>query len=72
MAKCTFTKRNGDECGGFAVGPLGGCYQHDPAYELDRKRDARRNGKRGGAASIRALTTSHACSRASKTWPTRC
>jgi hypothetical protein len=48
MAKCTFTKRNGDECRGVAVGPLGGCYQHDPSYELDRKRDAQRNGKRGG------------------------
>lgn len=48
MANCTFTKRNGDECRGVAVGPLGGCYQHDPSYELDRKRDAQRNGKRGG------------------------
>src|ERR687894_2058704 len=48
MAKCTFTKRNGDECRGVAVGPLGGYYQHDPSYELDRKRDAQRNGKRGG------------------------
>jgi hypothetical protein len=48
MAKCTFTKRDGDECRGVAVGPSGGCYAHDPAYELDRKRDARRNGKRGG------------------------
>jgi hypothetical protein len=48
MAKCTFTKRNGDECRGVAVGPLGGCYQHDPSYELERKRDAQRNGKRGG------------------------
>jgi hypothetical protein len=48
MAKCTFTKRNGDECRGVAVGPLGGCYQHDLSYELDRKRDAQRNGKRGG------------------------
>jgi hypothetical protein len=48
MAKCTFAKRNGDECRGVAVGPSGGCYAHDPAYELDRKRDARRNGKRGG------------------------
>jgi hypothetical protein len=48
MAKCTFTKRNGDECRGVAVGSLGGCYQHDPSYELDRKRDAQRNGKRGG------------------------
>ena len=33
---------------GVDVGPLGGCYQHDPSYELDRKRDAQRNGKRGG------------------------
>jgi hypothetical protein len=48
MAKCTFTKRNGDECRGVAVGPSGGCYAHDPAYQLERKRDARRNGKRGG------------------------
>ena len=48
MAKCTFTKWNGDECRGGAVGPSGGCFAHDPAYELDRKRDARRSGKRGG------------------------
>ena len=33
----------GGRCGGF-----GGCSAHDPAYELDRKRDARKNGKRGG------------------------
>ena len=48
MARCAFTKRNGGQCGGVAVGPSGGCYAHDPAYELNRKRDARRNGKRGG------------------------
>jgi hypothetical protein len=33
---------------GGGGGAFGGCYAHDPAYELDRKRDARRNGKRGG------------------------
>jgi hypothetical protein len=48
MARCAFTKRNGESCGGVAVGPSGGCYAHDPTYELNRKRDARRNGKRGG------------------------
>jgi len=48
MASCAFTKRNGGQCGGGAVGASGGCYAHDPAYELDRKRDARKNGKRGG------------------------
>ena len=48
MAECGFTKKDGGECKGVAIGPLGGCHAHDPAYELDRKRNARRNGKRGG------------------------
>jgi hypothetical protein len=48
MASCAFTKRNGGQCGGALWGLRGGCYAHDPAYELDRKRDARKNGKRGG------------------------
>jgi len=48
MSQCAFDKRGGGRCGGVAVGPSGGCYAHDPAYELERKRDARRNGKRGG------------------------
>jgi hypothetical protein len=48
MAKCLYEKRDGTPCGGVAIGPQGGCYAHDPAYELDRKRDARKNGKRGG------------------------
>jgi hypothetical protein len=48
MATCAFDKRDGGPCGGVAVGPSGGCYAHDPTYELDRKRDARMNGKRGG------------------------
>jgi hypothetical protein len=48
MSQCAFDKRDGGRCGGGAVGPSGGCYAHDPAYQLDRKRDARRNGKRGG------------------------
>ena len=41
---------------GVAVGPSGGCYAHDPAYELDRKRDARKNGKRGGRGRPNAGT----------------
>ena len=48
MAQCRYSKRDKTPCGGVAVGPSGGCYAHDPAYELDRKRDARKNGKRGG------------------------
>jgi hypothetical protein len=48
MAQCAFDKRGGGRFGGVAIGPKGGCYAHDPAYQLDRKRDARRNGKRGG------------------------
>ena len=48
MPKCSFTKRDGTPCGGVAKGSSGGCYAHDPQFELDRKRDARRGGKQGG------------------------
>ena len=56
MSQCAFDKRDGGRCGGVAVGPSGGCYAHDPAYELERKRDARRNGKRGGRGRPNAGT----------------
>jgi hypothetical protein len=48
MSQCTFTKRDGSPCRGVAVGGHGGCFAHDPQFELHRKRVAKKNGKRGG------------------------
>ena len=48
MAKCSFTKRDGNPCKGTAMGPNGGCWAHDPEYSLPRKRIARKGGQRGG------------------------
>lgn len=48
LAYCLYKKRDGTPCSGIQKGPHAGCYQHDPAFELDRKRDAKRNGKKGG------------------------
>ncbi len=47
-ASCLYQKKDGTPCLGVPKGPHGGCYSHDPAFELDRRRDAKRNGKRGG------------------------
>lgn len=45
MAKCRYPKRDGTPCGGVATGKHGGCFAHDPSFELARKRAARRNRK---------------------------
>ena len=48
MAQCRFSKRGGDPCGGKAMGSHGGCWNHDPDFELARRRNARKGGTRGG------------------------
>ncbi len=48
MAQCQFSKRGGDRCEGKVKGTNGGCWNHDPDFELDRRRNARRGGTRGG------------------------
>src|SRR5919112_1480898 len=48
MAKCGFKTRDGRPCGARATGSNGGCWNHDPAYELLRRRNARKGGQQGG------------------------
>jgi hypothetical protein len=48
MARCTFKTRDGSVCNSVATGSSGGCYQHDPEYELVRRRNARKGGQQGG------------------------
>jgi hypothetical protein len=48
MTKCQFNKRDGEPCEGRAIGSHGGCWNHDPDFELDRRRNAKRGGKQGG------------------------
>ena len=45
MAKCRYPRRDGSPCGGVATGQRGGCFQHDPSFELSRKRATKRNQK---------------------------
>lgn len=48
MAQCQFSKRGGERCEGKVKGSNGGCWNHDPDFELDRRRNAKRGGKQGG------------------------
>jgi hypothetical protein len=48
MSQCTFKTRDGRSCKGAPVGSHGGCYAHDPQFELHRRRVAKKNGRRGG------------------------
>jgi hypothetical protein len=48
MARCRFNKRDGSPCAGVAMGSHGGCFAHDPDFELARRRNARKGGQRGG------------------------
>ena len=48
MTKCTAITRGGDRCKGDAIDSSGTCYSHHPDYAEDRKRAARKGGKRGG------------------------
>ena len=48
LAQCRFTKRGGGRCEGRAIGSSGGCWNHDPDYQLARRRNARKGGRQGG------------------------
>ena len=48
MGKCTAITRGGGRCRGVAIDGSGLCYMHDPDHEQDRRRAARKGGKRGG------------------------
>jgi hypothetical protein len=48
MRKCSYTTRGGSPCSSAATGSNGGCFQHDPDFELARRRNARKGGQRGG------------------------
>ena len=48
MAKCTAITRGGNRCKGDAIDSSGYCYSHHPDHTEDRKRAARKGGKRGG------------------------
>jgi hypothetical protein len=48
MARCQFNKRSGEPCEGRAIGSNEGCWNHDPDFELDRRRNAKKGGKQGG------------------------
>jgi hypothetical protein len=51
MAQCAFKRKDGEPCQGVAIGPLLGCWAHDPTYENDRIKTTpakRRGGQRAG------------------------
>ncbi len=48
MGKCTAITRGGGRCRGVAIDGSGLCYSHHPDHEQDRRRAARKGGKRGG------------------------
>src|ERR687893_1330095 len=55
MPQCQGIKRSGGRCA-VVVGPgQSHCYQHDPAREGERKRNASRGGRTKGAGELPAL-----------------
>ena len=48
MGNCTAITRGGGRCRGVAIDGSGLCYSHHPDHEQDRRRAARKGGKRGG------------------------
>lgn len=55
MSQCAGIKRDGGRCA-VVVGPgQNHCYQHDPARENERKRNASRGGRSKGAGELPAL-----------------
>jgi hypothetical protein len=48
MSPCCAVRADGGRCRGVAIDGSDLCYQHDPAHEHDRRRAARKGGKRGG------------------------
>lgn len=78
MPQCMFKTRGGNPCGGIAMGSHGGCFAHDPDFELARRRNARKGGKRGGRGRTKPATVDlqrlqqRGCSSASRNSPKRC
>lgn len=48
MDKCTAITRGGGRCRGVAIDGSSLCYSHHPDHEENRRRAARKGGKRGG------------------------
>jgi hypothetical protein len=48
LAKCTAITRGGTRCKGVAIDGSGYCYAHSPDHAAERRRAARKGGKRGG------------------------
>jgi hypothetical protein len=48
MGRCSAIKPNGERCGGRAIEGSGWCWNHDPAYAEERRRNASKGGKRAG------------------------
>jgi hypothetical protein len=48
LSTCTAITRGGGRCKGVAIDASGYCYAHHPDHEEDRRRAARKGGKRGG------------------------
>jgi len=48
LAKCTAITQGGERCKGIAIGSSDYCYAHHPDHADERKRAARKGGKRGG------------------------
>jgi hypothetical protein len=48
MANCAAIKADGSRCNAGALPLSDYCYNHDPAREEERKRNASKGGKRGG------------------------
>jgi hypothetical protein len=53
--QCSFTKPNGERCGGAAQGPQGLCWSHDPANAAERRRTASRGGRGKANTEARAV-----------------
>src|SRR5215211_458142 len=48
MSNCAFIKGNSERCQARAMEGSEWCYNHDPAYQEQRRRNASRGGKSGG------------------------
>ena len=48
MGRCCAIKPNGERCGGRALEGSEWCWNHDPAYAEERRRNASKGGKRAG------------------------
>jgi hypothetical protein len=48
MARCSAIKPNGERCGGKAIEGSEWCWNHDPSYAEERRRNASKGGRRAG------------------------